>query len=188
MTGLQMAKVIVDWEARRDNQGRIKLYRLPTNDGGATAEFPYEYAGINGRYDKEALRTIVELVQAGDHAVAECYAASYIETNTSAAAKWTTNHAIEFAMRDCIFNRGETGASKILQIAVGATVDGKIGKLTKARVAELANKPFALLARIRAGRQTYENMVAPNRPNLRQGLENRWDNATEYACRMLALL
>ena len=42
---LQIAASILEFEARRDKQGRLKVYRLPAGDGGGT----FEVAGINDR-------------------------------------------------------------------------------------------------------------------------------------------
>ena len=175
---LKFAQRIVDFEARRDANCHIRLYRLPANDGGGK----WEYAGINDRYHPGALKQITGLVQTGQHAQAEALAVAYIANYTEAAGKWVSDPAAEFYLRDCIWNRGPTGAAKILQMAVGVKADGLIGPKTREAIA----KKRDLLPALRAARERYEDVVAPGRPNLRRGLVNRWNGALKAAEEMAA--
>jgi hypothetical protein len=45
----RMAASILEFEARRDRQGRIEIYRLHPDDGGGK----YEVAGINDRQTRK---------------------------------------------------------------------------------------------------------------------------------------
>ncbi len=174
-----MAQQIVDWEARRDAHGNLRVYKLPGNDGGGS----YEIAGINDRYHPSTAKRLARLINAGQEEAAERAAALYIADYTETVKPWVDNLAIEFFLRDCCFNRGPAGAGKILQIALGGCLklDGAVGPITLAAIAKFHDRPVLLLARLRAARERYEELVAPDRPNLRAGLENRWDNALDMA-------
>lgn len=176
---MQMARKIIDWEARRDSAGHLAVYHLPANDGGGT----YEVAGINERYDPVALKKIVALLNAKKWQEAEDEAARYIVSNTDAAASWTNDPGVEFYLRDCIFNRGARGAARILQRAVGVTDDGIIGPITKRAILKFT--PGDLLLKLRAARENYERNVVGYRANFWAGLVNRWNaqlmTAQEFA-------
>jgi lysozyme family protein len=175
-----MGRVILSFEARRDAQGHLAVYKLPANDGGGT----YEVAGINDRYHPEQASQLRTLIQAGRFDEAEATAIDYMVKYTDVAAGWTTNAGVEFYLRDCCFNRGPGGAAKILQIALGVPVDGSVGTDTREALSKAA--PGALLDQLRAAREHYEDQVAPGRPNLRQGLINRWNKALAEAKKFAA--
>jgi hypothetical protein len=77
---LRMAGKIVDFEARRDSQGRLKVYNLPPGDGGGR----YEVAGINDRFHPTEATALRRLVEAGRYDDAEDYAQRYISSYTDA--------------------------------------------------------------------------------------------------------
>ncbi len=181
MNRLDMAGQIIAWEARRDKDGKLRVYDLPSNDGGGS----FEVAGINERYDGPMARRLRKLVESGKHAEAEKLAIEYIAENTDKAATWVKHPALEFFMRDCVFNRGATGAAKILQIALRTKPDGRIGPITKAALADQERFPALLLAQLRRARETYENIVAPGRANLRKGMINRWDKSFAFASKAI---
>ena len=114
MTRLEMTQKIVNFEARRNKQGFIQIYRLPSNDGGGEVE----YAGINSKYHPEALNHIQSLLKEKRYEDAEWYACRYIGTYTDPVALWDNDRGVQFFLRDTAWNRGVTGAAKILQIAV----------------------------------------------------------------------
>jgi lysozyme family protein len=176
----RMGRMILSFEARRDAQGHLAVYKLPANDGGGT----YEVAGINDRYHPEQANHLALLIRAGRFDEAEATAIEYMVKYTDLAAGWTTNAGVEFYLRDCVFNRGPGGAAKILQIALGVGADGSIGTVTREALSKVA--PGPLLEQLRAAREHYEDQVAPGRPNLRQGLINRWNKALVEAKKFAA--
>lgn len=177
----RMGKVILGFEARRDAKGHLAVYSLPANDGGGT----YEVAGINDKYDGTEAAKLRAMIQAGNFAAAEAEATEYICQNTDGVTKWSPpNAGVQFYLRDCSFNRGATGAVKIAQIALGVGSDGDIGPVTRGALAKIEPGPF--LEKLRAAREKYEDIVAPGRPNLRQGLINRWNNALTEAKKFAA--
>ncbi len=175
----EMAKAIVDFEARRDSKGHLVVYKLPANDGGGA----FEVAGINEKYDGPTARRLAALVQAGHYDEAEQTANSYIIGNTNVAATWTDNLAVESYLRDCVFNRGAKGAARIFQRAVGVRDDGVVGPFTRAAAAKY--QPADLLTRLRAAREDYERNVVGYRANFWKGLQNRWDKALVTARKFL---
>jgi hypothetical protein len=175
---IDMAKFILNSEARRDKQGNLNVYSLPAADGGGS----YEVAGINDRYHPEAARKLKSLIQEGKQWEAEEYAKAYLMDYTDVAANWTRNPAIEAFLRDSVFNRGAKGALRILQIALGVPDDGKFGPITQSAMSK--HTPSELLDKLRKARETYEIRIAPPvgaRKQFWAGLQNRWDNALKFS-------
>lgn len=174
---LSMARDIINFEARRDRKGHLSVYHLPANDGGGR----YEVAGINERYDGPAVRHLVELLNEGKYDEAESYAEEYVAKNTDPAEVLTHVPRIESYLRDSVFNRGQRGAVKILQLALGVGVDGIWGPQSKAAMAKAERSPDQLLAKLRAARETYERKYVGYRANFWRGLVNRWNSAMRVA-------
>jgi hypothetical protein len=177
MSRLQMAQWIVNQEARRDRQGRLKVYNLPANDGGGR----FEVAGINERYDTGKCLQLVAMLNAGQYAAAEREAAQYIALQTDAAAKWTRLPAAELFLRDTIFNRGLGGATKILQMALGGVARSQIATA----VLQAEQNPKVFIERLRAAREEYEWKVVGRRANFVAGLTNRWNHARDEALKLI---
>jgi hypothetical protein len=173
----KIADSILDFEARRDANGHLRVYNLPPSDGGGR----YEVAGINERYDPEEAAKLRDLVNAGRYDEAERDAAEYIAQYTDVVSKWTTVPSIEAYLRDCTFNRGPGGAAKILQMALGVKVDGGVGPETLAALREAEKDPARLLAVLRVAREHYELRVVGRRPEFWKGLVNRWDKSLAFA-------
>jgi len=175
---IDMAKFILDSEARRDKHGNLKVYDLPAADGGGS----YEVAGINDRYHPEAARKLKNLISEGKQWEAEEYAKAYLMDYTDVVANWTRNSAVEAFLRDTVFNRGAKGALRVLQIALGVPDDGKWGPITQAAMGK--QTPAELLEKLRKARETYEIRIAPPvgaRKQFWTGLQNRWDNALKFS-------
>jgi hypothetical protein len=173
----QMAQWIVNQEARRDAQGRLKVYNLPANDGGGR----FEVAGISERYDTGVCLKLVAMLNAGQYAAAEHEAALYIASQTDAAAKWTRLPAAELFLRDTIFNRGLGGAIKILQMALGVVARSQIATA----VLQAEQNPRHFIQSLRAAREQYEWKVVGRRANLVAGLINRWNHVRDEALRLI---
>src|SRR5262245_34893951 len=173
----QMAQWIVNQEARRDAQGRLKVYKLPANDGGGR----FEVAGISERYDNTKCLQLVAMLNAGQHAAAEREAAQYIASKTDAAANWTRLPAAELFLRDTIFNRGLGGATKILQMALGGVARSQFATA----ILEAEQNPRNFIQRLRAAREQYEWKVVGRRANLVTGLINRWNHARDEALSLI---
>lgn len=174
---LSMARDIVNFEARRDKAGHLTVYHLPPNDGGGR----YEVAGINERYDRAAVDKLVEMLDNHQYDEAESFAEEYIAENTDPAELLSVIPRLESYLRDIVFNRGQRGAVKTLQIALGVAVDGKWGPQSKAAIAKAEENPDALLAKLRDAREEYERKYVGYRANFWRGLVNRWNSAERVA-------
>ncbi len=174
---LEMAQHIVNFEARRDRQGRLIVYRLPRGDGGGR----FEVAGINERFHRATAIRLRGMIERGQHAQAETEAVSYIASKTDFPAREARNPAIQFLLRDIAWNRGPTGAVRTLQIALGATVDGKVGPQTRHLLAEAEQHPEALIISLRHAREAYERRTRDECTSFWEGLVNRWNNAGDRA-------
>ena len=178
MTRLEMAQKIVNFEAgpdRRDKQGHLKVYLLPKNDSGGK----YEVAGICDKHHPGAFRHLKMMLDSFLWEEAERYAVDYIARYTDKAALWSNDWGVQFFLRDCAFNRGPGGAAKILQIAVGAKVDGDVGPETRTKIARFNGEE--LLKRLRSAREHYEYNYIGKREGLDKGLVNRWNNALKVS-------
>lgn len=182
MTPLQQARRIVDYEARRDAQGHLKVYHLPAGDGGGTREV----AGINDRYHPEVLDRIERLLAAGKYSEAEDAAADHIMRYTDPVAMLSEVPAVQFALRDMAFNRGPTGAVRILQDALGLSADGIAGPKTKTALHAAERDPETLIDNLRASRERYERRTRDESSPFWKGLSNRWDRQHADSRSMLA--
>jgi lysozyme family protein len=177
---LLIADFIVSVEARRDRGGRLRVYPLPPADGGGS----YEVAGINDRFHPVAAQYLRSLVTSKKFNEAEAYIRNYLAEYTDIVNKWTTNPAVEAFLRDCVFNRGPSGALRILQLALGVADDGRFGPKTKAALQKALANPGELLNSLRNAREQYEIRIAPPvgaRKKFWKGLVNRWDKALQFA-------
>ncbi len=175
----QMATYILQDEARRDFYGHLEIYDLPVGDGGGSQEV----AGINDRYHHAEFKHLSALVRSKRWQEAEAYARNVILTHTGAVTLWssTLDPGVEYVLRDCIFNRGPTGAVRILQIALRVGIDGKMGPLTRGALA--IAEPGELISELCKAREVYERRYAhrDERSKFWRGLVNRWDLVTARA-------
>ena len=181
MSPHEQARRIIDYEARRDASGHLKVYKLPSGDGGGTREV----AGINDRYHPEVLDRIERLLDEGRFDEAEEAAASHIQHYTDKVAMLSTVPAVQFALRDAAFNRGPTGSVKILQDALGLPADGIAGPATKAALRDSEKDSTALLSGLRAARERYERRTRDESSPFWKGLVNRWERQHADSCSML---
>ena len=129
----------VEWEARKDKQGNLAVYKLPTGDMGGN----FEVAGINDRYHPEAFKAISSL-PAQERAKA---AAEYIQGYTAPLVERLPQTLQPFT-QDLAFNRGLGGATKYIQQGLNAlgqkvSVDGGLGPKTLAAINQV--EPRALM-------------------------------------------
>lgn len=163
----------IDWEARKDKQGNVQVYKLPSGDMGGS----FEVAGINDKYHPDAFKRIAAL-PAQERAQA---AAQYVKEYTSPFVSKLPEAMRPFA-QDLAFNRGMGGATKYIQqglntLGQNVVVDGGLGPKTIAAINQV--DPRALM---RAASQAQLNdeyrMVRANpaRKKFISGLENRIRN------------
>jgi hypothetical protein len=163
----------VEWEGRKDKQGNLAVYKLPSGDMGGN----FEVAGINDRYHPEAFKAISSL-PAQERAKA---AAEYIQGYTAPLVE-RLPQALQPFTQDLAFNRGLGGATKYIQQGLNAlgqkvVVDGGFGPKTLAAINQV--EPRALMrAASDAQLQDEYNMAErnPARKKFIPGLEARIRN------------
>ena len=163
----------VEWEGRKDKQGNLAVYKLPTGDMGGN----FEVAGINDRYHPEAFKAISSL-PAQERAKA---AAEYIQGYTAPLVE-RLPQALQPFTQDLAFNRGLGGATKYIQQGLNAlgqkvAVDGGMGPKTLQAINSV--QPQALMrAASDAQLQDEYNMAErnPARKKFIPGLEARIRN------------
>lgn len=165
----RMMKVIMGYE------GNIPPQRFIAPDGRP------EIAGITEKDHPEAYARLDALLSQGKTAELLAAVIAYYDAYTDPAQNWTDRAGVEFFLRDCVLNRGPTGAAEILQDAVGVQVDYQIGPTTRAALAGFSAD--AAVDRLRAARERYEDRKYPQRRSSGQwqGMLNRWSKAQAQA-------
>ena len=163
----------VEWEGRKDKQGNLSVYKLPTGDMGGN----FEVAGINDRYHPEAFKAISSL-PAQERAKA---AAEYIQGYTAPLVE-RLPQALQPFTQDLAFNRGLGGATKYIQQGLNTlgqkvAVDGGMGPKTLTAINQV--EPRALMRAASQAQLEDEYRMAernPARKKFIQGLESRIRN------------
>ena len=163
----------VEWEGRKDKQGNLAVYKLPSGDMGGN----FEVAGINDRYHPEAFKAISSL-PAQERAKA---AAEYIQGYTAPLVE-RLPQALQPFTQDLAFNRGLGGATKYIQQGLNAlgqkvAVDGGMGPKTLQAINQV--EPRSLMREASKAQLDDEYRRAsedPERKKFIGGLENRIRN------------
>jgi len=163
----------IDFEARKDKQGNVQVYKLPAGDMGGN----FEVAGINDKYHPDAFKRISSL-PAQERAQA---AAQYVKEYTSPFVSKLPQAVQPFA-QDLAFNRGMGGATKYIQQGLNTlgqrvAVDGGLGPKTLQAINEV--EPKALMRAASQAQLEDEYRMAqrnPARKKFISGLESRIRN------------
>jgi hypothetical protein len=163
----------VEWEGRKDKQGNLAVYKLPSGDMGGN----YEVAGINDRYHPEAYKAISSLPPQ-ERAKA---AAEYIQGYTAPLVE-KLPQALQPFTQDLAFNRGMGGATKYIQQGLNAlgqkvSVDGGMGPKTLQAINSV--QPQALMRAASDAQLQDEYRMAERNPARKKfipGLEARIRN------------
>jgi len=163
----------VEWEGRKDKQGNLAVYKLPSGDMGGN----YEVAGINDRYHPEAYKAISSLPPQ-ERAKA---AAEYIQGYTAPLVE-KLPQALQPFTQDLAFNRGLGGATKYIQQGLNAlgqkvAVDGGMGPKTLQAIDNV--QPQALMRAASDAQLQDEYRMAERNPERKKfipGLEARIRN------------
>lgn len=170
---LDAARRTVEWEGRKDKQGNLAVYSLPSGDMGGS----YEVAGINDKYHPEAAKALRNMApeQRKD------YAANYIVQYTAPLVSKMPEKLQPF-VQDLAFNRGMGGATIYLQQALNklgqnVAVDGGMGPKTLQAINSV--NPSELMREASKAQLLDERRRAEQNPDRRKflnGLENRITN------------
>lgn len=163
----------IDWEARKDKQGNVQVYKLPAGDMGGN----FEVAGINDKYHPDAFKRISSL-PAQERAQA---AAQYVKEYTSPFVSKLPQAVQPFA-QDLAFNRGMGGATKYIQQGLNTlgqkvAVDGGLGPKTLQAINQV--DPKALMRATSQAQLEDEYRMAERNPARKKfigGLESRIRN------------
>jgi len=122
----------IKWEGRKDKQGNLMVYNLPSGDMGGE----YEVAGINNRYHPQAAKEIAALPPE-QRALAS---AKYVRAYTAPLVNQLPGEMQGFT-QDLAFHRGPTGATRYIQqgladLGYKIRPDGVIGPNTLAALQE----------------------------------------------------
>jgi hypothetical protein len=163
----------VEWEGRKDKQGNLSVYKLPSGDMGGN----FEVAGINDRYHPEAFKAISSL-PAQERAKA---AAEYIQGYTAPLVE-KLPQALQPFTQDLAFNRGLGGATKYIQQGLNTlgqkvAVDGGFGPKTLAAINQVEPRALMRAASDAQLQDEYRRAeLDPNRRKFIPGLEARIRN------------
>jgi len=163
----------IDFEARKDRQGNVQVYKLPAGDMGGN----FEVAGINDKYHPDAFKRISSL-PAQERAQA---AAQYVKEYTSPFVSKLPEAVQPFA-QDLAFNRGMGGATKYIQQGLNTlgqkvAVDGGLGPKTLQAINQV--EPKALMRAASQAQLEDEYRMAQRNPARKKfigGLESRIRN------------
>lgn len=163
----------IDFEARKDRQGNVQVYKLPAGDMGGN----FEVAGINDKYHPDAFKRISSL-PAQERAQA---AAQYVKEYTSPFVSKLPQAVQPFA-QDLAFNRGMGGATKYIQQGLNTlgqkvSVDGGLGPKTLQAINQV--NPKALMRAASQAQLEDEYRMAQRNPARKKfigGLESRIRN------------
>ena len=171
---LQMAALkTIDFEARKDKQGNVQVYKLPAGDMGGN----FEVAGINDKYHPDAFKRISSL-PAQERTQA---AAQYVKEYTSPFVSKLPEAVQPFA-QDLAFNRGMGGATKYIQQGLNTlgqkvAVDGGLGPKTLQAINQV--EPKALMRAASQAQLEDEYRMTQRNPARKKfigGLESRIRN------------
>lgn len=165
----RMLKVIMGYE------GKIPPQVFIAPDGRP------EIAGITQKDHPQQFAVLKRLLDTGKASELTAAVIAYYDTYTDPAQNWTGQAGIEFFLRDCVLNRGLTGAAEIVQDAVGVEIDGQVGPTTRGALAALP--PDIAIDKLRAARERYEDRKYPHRRTSGQwqGMISRWNKAQAQA-------
>lgn len=163
----------IDWEARKDKQGNVQVYKLPAGDMGGN----FEVAGINDKYHPDAFKRISSL-PAQERAQA---AAQYVKEYTRPFVSKLPEAVQPFA-QDLAFNRGLGGATKYIQQGLNTlgqkvAIDGGLGPKTLQAINQV--DPKALMRATSQAQLEDEYRMAQRNPARKKfigGLESRIRN------------
>lgn len=188
-----MATMLNFEDDRITGPASLRVMRLPEGDGGGT----YEIAGICDGIEPKVFNAIKIELEAGNRDKAWDMCIDYVEKKTHNGQVWSPeNLAIEFFLRDIIFNMGDGGCVNVMQRTINyhgeskVVVDGAWGPKTKKAWEELLSiivPVNLLLALARCRDQRYKAIITanPKKEKFLKGWYSRTSKAENYAKRLL---
>jgi hypothetical protein len=181
ISGASGVDLIFRSERQLDANGNLKVYSLPSNDGGGA----FEIAGINVRWHRDEANNLKNLIEQGQYQQAEQRAKNYIASYTNPVTRLSIkNPGIEYALRDIYFNRGPGGANWMAKQAAGVPPNKAMNEDARKQILNTQkNDPVGFLNRLRAAAEQYEATQTGSglRPNLIKGLRRRWNDRLKFS-------
>lgn len=173
-----VASNTINWEARRDKQGNVSVYNIPSGDYGGTKEV----AGITNKYHPEAFKRISALPPQEREMASANYVMDYASPVTGLVPEPLRAHAA-----DLYFNRGPGGYATLIQqglnsLGIPVKVDGQFGQKTLEAMRQA--DPVQLIDATEDAYMARELKMAqadPNRMKLFRGIQNRSNNRRNSA-------
>lgn len=173
-----VANNTINWEARRDKQGNLAVYDIPSGDYGGTREV----AGITDKYHPEAFKRIAALPPGQREQASTDYVLEYTAPIANLVPEPLKAQAVDLG-----FNRGPGGYTTLVQqglnsLGVPVKVDGAFGRKTLDAMNQV--DPEQLINATEDAYLRKERTMAeadPNRAKLYQGIVNRSNNRRRSA-------
>jgi hypothetical protein len=173
-----VANNTINWEARRDKQGNLAVYDIPSGDYGGTREV----AGITDKYHPEAFKRISALPPAQREKASADYVLEYTAPIANLVPEPLKAQAVDLG-----FNRGPSGYTTLVQqglntLGIPVKVDGAFGKKTLEAMNQV--DPEQLINATEDAYLRKERTMAeadPNRAKLYQGIVNRSNKRRQSA-------
>ena len=173
-----VANNTINWEARRDKQGNLAVYDIPSGDYGGTREV----AGITDKYHPEAFKRIAALPPGQREQASTDYVLEYTAPIANLVPEPLKAQAVDLG-----FNRGPGGYTTLVQqglnsLGVPVRVDGAFGRKTLDAMNQV--DPEQLINATEDAYLRKERTMAdadPNRAKLYQGIVNRSNNRRRSA-------
>jgi len=173
-----VANNTINWEARRDKQGNLAVYDIPSGDYGGTREV----AGITDKYHPEAFKRISALPPGQREQASTDYVLEYTAPIANLVPEPLKAQAVDLG-----FNRGPGGYTTLVQqglntLGIPVKVDGAFGRKTLDAMNQV--DPEQLINATEDAYLRKERTMAeadPNRAKLYQGIVNRSNNRRRSA-------
>lgn len=173
-----VANNTINWEARRDKQGNLAVYDIPSGDYGGTREV----AGITDKYHPEAFKRIAALPPGQREQASTDYVLEYTAPIANLVPEPLKAQAVDLG-----FNRGSGGYTTLVQqglntLGIPVKVDGAFGRKTLDAMNQV--DPEQLINATEDAYLRKERTMAeadPNRAKLYQGIVNRSNNRRRSA-------
>lgn len=184
---VNMYKVLMGNEVRRDANGKIAVYYPDEEDGGGE----YEVAGINQKYHPKMAAKLKRMVESGasDEEI-EAEVMAYYKQDTdkgfALVGAYTRSKGIELFIRDCTLNHGLTGTGRVIRRALSLGDSDNLGRAVENFINEHGEQQF-LEALVRGRASYYAAIIRrnPKKQKYAQGWANRLKNVARASHALL---
>ncbi len=166
-TANEPGRLMIENEARRDENGNLTVYKLPAGDGGGT----HEIAGINNKNHPQEFARLKGMIESGRHDEAEQEASRYMMAYTQPASdvlekSGVQSRGLDYFIRDMYLNGGESFPSRVIHRALGIADSKKFTAGTAESISEFlkTHSEEELLGLLHQSRDELYKSIAANNP------------------------